>query len=167
MSSSDDTTISLTNGDGTVTGTSTLSGIVNYLSAGGSAATLLGASFLGVIVAPLVAVVDVVQAVATFFSEPFQGAGEALGALLEGLFEGPGDLLTAGAAISESSLRVVFGDTLAGILAFPITVALTLIGLYLVVRYLREDETGDTLPGVPIDVPTDIFGVEEERGVDE
>jgi len=52
-------------------------------------------------------------------------------------------------------------------LAFPVTAGLVMIVLYMVVLYLREDETGDVLPGVPIDVPTDIFGVEEEDTIDE
>ena len=163
MSSSGDASLDF--GDGS--GTSTLSGITNFLQAGGSAGRLLSAGVLGIIVAPIAAVIDIVAAVATFFTLPFSSAGEALGALLAGFFQAPGDLLRAGADITEAALRAALGETFAGIFAFPITVGLVLIGLFLMVRYLREDETGDTLPGLPIDIPTDWFGVEEERGVDE
>ena len=148
-------------------GQETLSGITNFLQAGGDAGRILSASIIGLIAAPFVAVADVIYAVANFFSQPFNTAGDAIGALLEGLFEAPANLLIAGAEISEGALRAVLGETLAGFLAFPATVGLVVFGLYLVVRYLREDETGDVLPGVPIDVPTDIFGVEEEDTIDE
>lgn len=163
MSSSDPPSLSL--GDGS--GQGTLSGITTFLQNGGDASKVLSASIIGLIISPVIAVADVVYAVGNFFSQPFDSAGDALGALLEGLFEAPGSLLTAGADISETALRGVLGESLAGILAFPITVALVMAGLYMIVVYLREDETGDTLPGVPVDVPTDIFGVEEEDTIDE
>jgi hypothetical protein len=161
--SEDDAELDL--GDGG--GQDTLTGITDFLQADGSAGRVLSASFIGLVVSPFLAFADVVDAIGDFFAKPFSSAGTAIGSLLSGLFTAPGDLLAAGADISETALRSALGETLAGILAFPITVGLTLIGLYFVVRYLREDETGDTLPGVPVDVPTDIFGVEEERGVDE
>jgi len=161
--SSTDAELDLNDGSGS----GTLTGITNFLQAGGSAGTVLSASFIGLVVSPFVAFADVVQAIGTFFSEPFASAGEAVGALLGGLFRAPGDLLAAGADISETALRVALGETFAGIVAFPLTVGLVMIALYLVVRYLREDETGNVLPGVPVDVPTSIFGTTEEDTVDE
>jgi hypothetical protein len=156
---------SLDLGDGS--GQESLSGVTNFLQDGGDAGKVLSASIIGLIVSPVVAVIDVVNAVANFFAQPFNNAGDAIGSLLTGLFEAPGNLLTAGADISETALRSALGETLAGTLAFPITVGIVMFALYLVVRYLREDETGDVLPGLPIDVPTDIFGVEEEDTIDE
>jgi len=163
MASSDDPTLDLGTGDGDAT----LTGITNFLQAGGSAGSVLSASFIGLVVSPFVAFVDVVQAVGTFFSEPFESAGTAVGALLSGMFQAPGDLLTAGADITETSLRDAIGGSLAGTLAFPITIGIVMLALYMIVLYLREDETGDTLPGLPVDIPTDIFGVEEEDTIDE
>ncbi|AUG49520.1 hypothetical protein BVU17_18210 (plasmid) [Haloarcula taiwanensis] len=160
---SDDPSLSL--GDGS--GQESLSGITNFLQNGGDAGKVLSASIVGLIVSPVVAVIDVINAVANFFAQPFNNAGDAIGSLLTGLFEAPGNLLIAGADVSETVLRSVLGETLAGLFAFPVTVGLVMIGLYAVVRYLREDETGDVLPGLPIDVPTDIFGVEEEETIDE
>lgn len=156
---------SLDLGDGS--GQESLSGVTNFLQNGGDAGKVLSASIIGLIVSPVVAVIDVVNAVANFFAQPFNNAGDAIGSLLTGLFEAPGNLLTAGADISETALRSALGETLAGTLAFPITVGIVMFALYMVVRYLREDETGDVLPGLPIDVPTDIFGVEEEDTIDE
>jgi len=156
---------SLTLGSGS--GVDTLTGITDFLQAGGSAGTVLSASFIGLFVSPFVALADVIDAIGTFFATPFSSAGTALGSLLAGLFKAPGDLLQAGADVSETALRASLGDSLAGTIAFPVTVGLVMAGLYMVVLYLREDETGDTLPGVPVDVPTDIFGAEEEDAPDE
>ncbi|WP_026190414.1 hypothetical protein [Halomicrobium katesii] len=161
MSSSDDAELKLGEGGGT----ETLTGITNFLQDDGSAGKVLSASFIGLVVSPFVAFADVVQAIGTFFAKPFSGAGEAISALLAGLFEAPGDLLDAGADITETALRTALGETLAGIIAFPLTVGLVVLGLYIVTLYLREDETGDTLPGVPVDIP--FVGVEEEDTVDE
>lgn len=152
---------------GTADGQDTLEGVTTFLQAGGSAGTVLSASFIGLVVSPFVALADIIDAIGTFFEEPFTGAGEALASLLEGLFEAPGGLLTAGADISETALRGALGDSLAGAIAFPVTVALVMGALFMIMLYLREDETGDTLPGLPVDVPTDILGVEEEDTVDE
>jgi len=152
---------------GTADGQDTLQGVTNFLQAGGSAGTVLSASFIGLVVSPFVALADIIDGVGTFFETPFSSAGEALGSLLEGLFKAPGNLLTAGADISETALRSALGESLAGTIAFPVTVGLVMLGLFLVTLYLREDETGDTLPGLPIDVPTDFLGVEEEDTVDE
>jgi hypothetical protein len=152
---------------GTADGQDTLEGVTDFLQAGGSAGTVLSASFIGLVVSPFVALADIIDAVGTFFETPFSSAGEALGSLLGGLFRAPGDLLQAGADISETALRGALGDSLAGAIAFPATVALVMGALFMVTLYLREDETGDTLPGLPIDVPTDLLGVEEEDTVDE
>jgi len=152
---------------GNGSGTGTLTGITSFLQAGGSAGKILSASMIGLVVSPFVAFADVIKAIGTFFAEPFSSAGEAVGALLTGLFQAPGDLLDAGADISEQALRVALGETFAGILAFPVTVGLVMLGLYLIVLYLREDETGNVLPGVPVDVPTSIFGTTEEDTIEE
>jgi hypothetical protein len=53
------------------------------------------------------------------------------------------------------------------VLALPLTFALVMAALYMINIYLNEEETGDTLPGVPIDIPTDFLGVEEEETADE
>jgi len=162
MSSSD---AELDLGDGS--GEGTLEGITTFLQDGGKAGTVLSASILGLVVSPFVALGNVIQAVGEFFAQPFTAGGNAIGALITGIFEAPGDLLDAGADISESALRATLGETLAGTLALPITFALVMLSLYMVTRYLLEEETGDVLPAVPIDIPTDIFGVEEEETIDE
>ncbi|TKX55104.1 hypothetical protein EXE44_16505, partial [Halorubrum sp. SS7] len=81
------------------------------------------------------------------------------------LLTAPAALIEAGARISENSIAAVFGQTLAGILALPLTVALALVSLYLLARYLNEEETGNVIAGLPIDVP--VVGTDEEETADE
>jgi len=150
---------------GSGSGTDTLNGIVNYLQAGGQATTVISAGLLGVFVSPLVAFGDIVDGVANFFSTPFMEGGDAIGALFNALLEAPANLLETGANVSEDTLTVFLGDSLAGVLALPVAVGVTMMSLYLIMIYLNEPETGDTIPGLPFDVP-DVgplqLGVEEE-----
>lgn len=157
MSSSSDPSLSLGSGSGT----DTLSGIVNFIQGGGSPITVITASLLGVITSPFVAFADIVRAVTTFFTTPLTAAATAVGDLQVGLISGPIDVLEAGAAVTSAAI-IGLGEGLVGLFGLPISVGLVMLSLFLVVQYLQEDETGDTLPGLPIDIPTDILGVEEE-----
>ncbi len=150
-------------GDGT--GTSVLNGIVNYLQAGGSVTRVITASLLGTIVSPFIAVGDVIAGVGTFFSTPFQAGGEAIGSLFQALLEGPADLIAAGSAVSQNVLETFLGESLAGVLALPVATGVVMLSLFIISTYLNERETGNTIPGLPVDVP-DVgpldLGVEEE-----
>lgn len=152
---------------GSGSGQDTLEGIVGFLDSGGSATRLLTSSFLGVIVSPFVALADIIDAIGTFFAEPFESGGIAVGNLFDELVTAPADLVGGAATISQNSLSTVLGDSLAGIFALPIAIGVSMIGLYFIAAYLNEEETGDTIPGLPIDVPTDFLGVEEESTADE
>lgn len=155
---SDSPTLSL--GDGS--GTGILTGITNFLQNGGSAIRVFTASLTGVFVAPFIAFGDIVQAVTTFFTAPFRETGQSISALAGAIFQAPAGLVQTGFTVSENVLRAFLGDSLAGLLAGPVAVGVVMISLFLVVQYLQEDETGDTIPALPVDVPTDILGVEEE-----
>ncbi|TKX53028.1 hypothetical protein EXE42_14480 [Halorubrum sp. SP3] len=146
-------------------GVDTLNGIATYLSNGGTAARVLTASLLGLISSPFIAVIDIINAITQFATAPFEGAGQSIAALFDGLLTAPAALIEAGARISENSIAAVFGQTLAGILALPLTVALALVSLYLLARYLNEEETGNVIAGLPIDVP--VVGTDEEETADE
>jgi LytS/YehU family sensor histidine kinase len=141
-------------------GVDTLSGITNFLQDGGSAARILTSSIVGILVAPVVGTIDVINAVADFATAPFEGAGESISTLFDGLLTGPAELIEAGARVSENSITAVFGAELGGILALPLTVALALASLYLLATFLDEEETGNLFPGLPFDVP--IIGADEE-----
>ncbi|EMA71954.1 hypothetical protein [Halorubrum distributum] len=141
-------------------GVDTLSGITNFLQDGGSAARILTSSIVGILVSPVVATIDVINAIADFATAPFEGAGESIATLFDGLLTGPAELIEAGSRISENAITAVFGAELAGILALPLTVALALASLYLLATFLDEEETGNLFPGLPFDVP--IIGADEE-----
>lgn len=164
MSSSGSDNPELKLGDGS--GTSVLSGIVNFLQAGGSVTRVLMASGLGVVVAPFVAVADIISGVGTFFTTPFSQGAVATGELITAFFTAPGSLLQTGAQVSEDFLTGILGPTAASALGLPVATGITLLSLFLVTQFLEEPETSDTLPlpGFP-DVP-DIgpfeFGSDEE-----
>lgn len=151
-------------------GTGVLSGIVNFLQAGGSVVRVIEASILGLVVSPFIALGDIIRAIGNFFSTPFLEGGNAIGQLINALFTAPGSLIETGAQISEDTLAIFLGDSLAGVLALPVAIGVVMLSLYFITLYLQEEETGDTLPGVPFDVPDILgiqFGVEEEGEEDE
>ncbi|EMA71739.1 hypothetical protein [Halorubrum distributum] len=150
---------------GSGSGVDTLNGIATYLSNGGTAARVLTASILGLISSPFIAIIDIINAITTFATAPFEGAGQSIAALFDGLLTAPASLIRAGAVISETAIRSVFGETLAGILALPLTVALALGSLLLLARFLDEEETGNLFPGLPFDVP--VIGTDEEATDDQ
>lgn len=154
----------------TTTGTSILSGILTYISNGGSIVSVLQASIVGLVLSPFLALANIITAVGTFFTTPFRQGGLALGDLIIAFFRAPAQLLQTAAQINEDALRIFLSDSLAGLFAFPLTMAVVLAGLFLMMVYLQEEETGDTLPGLPFDVP-DFgpfqFGVEEEDDADD
>jgi len=146
-------------GDDT-SGADVLSSVTNYLEGGGSVATLLSSSILGLVVSPFVAAIDIINAITAFFTTPFESVASAVATLSSAFFTAPGSLIADGFEQSSAALNSFLGGTFAGIFSGPIAVGLALLSLFLVVQFLQEDETGDTLPGVPIDVP--FLGVEEE-----
>ena len=146
-------------------GVDTLNGIATYLSEGGSAATVLSASVVGLITSPFIAIIDIINAITQFATAPFEGAGESIATLFDGLLTGPAALIQAGSRISENAIMAVFGETIAGILALPLTVALALASLYLLATFLDEEETGNLFPGLPFDVP--VIGADEEATDDQ
>ena len=149
---------SLDLGDGG--GVDTLSGITNFLQNGGSATRVLTSTIVGILISPVVVTIDIINAIGDFATAPFEGAGESISKLFDGLLTGPADLIEAGSTISENAITAVFGETLAGILALPLTVALALASLYLLATFLDEEETGNLFPGLPFDVP--VIGADEE-----
>lgn len=152
-------------GDGS--GTGVLNGIVNFLQQGGDVTRLLTAFIVGLPASVFVALGDIIAAVGTFFSTPFEEGGNAIGQIIWALFTAPASLLETGSQVSEDALRQYFGGSLAGLLGIVIAFGLTLIVLYMITLYLQEAETGDALPGLPFDVPTDTLGVEEEMNAEE
>ncbi len=159
-------TLSTTKNNETVTtGTSIIQGFLTYIQNGGKIVSALQAGIIGVVFSPLVALSNIIQAIGSFFATPFLEGGIAIGELINAIFTAPARLVDTGFNISRNTLSMYMSENLAGLLAGPVALGIVLLGLWLVSEYLAEPETGDTLPGLPFDVP-DIgplqFGVEEE-----
>ena len=137
-----------------------LSGIVSFISGGGTLGNLLSGFIFGTMASIFLGIGQIIDAVATFLATPFIEGGQAIGALITGLFEAPATILERTGFASAEAIAAQFGW-----LAYPIGVGMVLLALYMIVQYLEQRETGDTFPGLPFDTP-DIgpleIGVTEE-----
>lgn len=132
-----------------------LSGTANFFASGGKPATVLLASVFGVVVSIAQGGINVLQSIFNLIAQPLDAGGVAIATAFEATIVEPLQVLISGAGVSADSL-----DTF-GFIALPVGVALLLGSYWLIVQYLEEDETSDTVvvPGFP-DLP--FFGVEEE-----
>jgi hypothetical protein len=145
--------------------TSILSAVTTFISSGGKLGTLLSSFIFGIGASIFIGVGRVVNAVVTFVTTPFIAGGEAVAALIGGILTSPVRILEQTAQESARAISVQFGW-----LAFLVGVGVVLTALYAVTRYLEEEETGDTFPGLPFDTP-DLgpfeIGVTEEGEEDQ
>lgn len=141
-------------------GESTIEGVAAY----GSNAELIGASIVGLIVAPFRIAIDIAEAAGNVITSPLNGAGDSISALFTGLVESPAELVESGVRITETSLEEFLGAGPAGTLALPITVGLVLLSVYMLAAFLNENETGNFIPLIP-DIP--FLGREEEATDDQ
>lgn len=150
-------------GDGS--GIGILSGITNYLEAGGNPVRLMVAMVLGTGASIYVGIAKTIEGFFAFFSEPLFGAAGGLSELAEIIYSAPAGVIEEGEAVTRSVVVQYLGESIAGLLALPITVGIGGLSLLVVIWYLQEPETGEILPGLPIDVPNFFglkIGVEEE-----
>jgi hypothetical protein len=103
----------------------------------------------------IAAFTSMADAIGAFFGVPisiFESIGESLDILIDGLFSQPGRILAAGGAETASSLQqgvwAQFGP-----LTYPIAVGVIVLSAYIVASYTAEEETGNLIPGLPMDVP--------------
>lgn len=117
-------------------------------------------------------VMDVFNAIITFFTDPLTSAGGSISDLFDGLVGEPASILIDGAQATGGAISNTFTGFL-GPFAFPVAVASVLAGLWLVTIYLSEQDTSDLFPGSFTDIDTPSWlpivgdpGVQEE-GEDE
>ena len=134
--------------------TAVLSGVTTFLSNGGKLGVLLSSFIFGTGASIYVGVGEIINAVVTFITTPFIEAGRAIGALFGGLLTSPLTILDVNAQASAEGIAAQFGW-----LAFPVAVVMILVVLFAVNYYREQPETGDTIVGLPFDVP-DLFGVQ-------
>lgn len=128
--------------------TSILSAITTYLDQGGSLGTLLSSFIFGIGASLFIGAANIINAVVTFLTSPFTAAGEAIGELFSALLTDPLTILSTTAQASAQGIAAQFGW-----LAFPVGVGIVLGALYMINEYRERRETGDTIPGLPFDVP--------------
>ena len=144
--------------------TTVLSSVSKYLANGGKIVTLLSTFIFGIGASLFVGVGKIINAVVDLITTPFTELAGSIAALMGGLLEEPAGVLEKTAQASAQAIAAQFGW-----LALPVGVAVVLVSIYMVVQYLEQPETGDTIVGLPFDTP-DIgpfeIGVTEE-GEDE
>lgn len=128
--------------------TTVLSAVVGYLAEGGKIVNLLTGFILGTGASLFIAVGSIINAVVTFITTPFSQGGEALGDLVDNLLSEPAGLIGTVADASGVAISDQFGW-----LALPTGVGVVLVSLWMINKYREQQETGDTLPGLPFDVP--------------
>jgi hypothetical protein len=144
--------------------TTVLSSITSFLSKGGSLGTLLSSFIFGILGSLTIGVGNIINAVVTFITTPFVEFADAVGSFASGLITSPLSILETTAQTSATSIAAQFGW-----LAFPVGVLVILGVLFAINSYREQQETGDTIPGLPFDVP-DIGPFEigtTEEGEDE
>lgn len=85
----------------------------------------------------------------------FETLGEQVGAIPAAILGGGADIIQFGAGVTAAALEQF------GIVAFIIGIVIVLIGIWILIQFLQEPETGDFFPGIPFDLP--IGGVREEE----
>ena len=92
--------------------------------------------------------------------KPVDALATALGDLTTAIFGGPAQIVLAGV---EATAQSILGPFNLGPLSFALAIAAVLAGLFIVGRYRDEEETGNLLVGLPLDVPFIGEGEEGEE----
>lgn len=137
---------SLELGDGSPT--AVLSGVTTFVSGPGTLGNLLSSFIFGIFASLFLAVGKIINAVTSFITSPFTAAGEAIGELFSDLLTSPTDILGTTAQESGRAIAEQFGW-----MAFPIGVGVVLLALFMINWYRERPSTGDTIVGLPFDVP--------------
>lgn len=124
------------------------SSVTSFISAGGKLWVLLTSFIFGILGNLAFGVGNIINAVVAFFTTPFTEGGDAIAKLFSGLLTSPATILESTALTSATGISAQFGW-----LAFPVGLAVVLGGLWMINSYREQQETGDTIPGLPFDVP--------------
>lgn len=136
----------------------------NLLSQAGAARNLgstLRKGIGGTLLAGSSVVIGTVLAAGETVIQPLTAFAGSLADLTVALFGSPARIVIAGADATAASLTGIFN---VGPLTFMLGIGSVLGGLWLIGRYLDEEETGNIIPGSPVDIP--FFGESEEASDD-
>lgn len=119
--------------------------------------SLLKQGIGGSILAVFFGITSGILSLADVVIKPVNALGSAVANLTTAIFGGPAEIILAGV---EATAQSILGPFNVGPASFALSIAAVLGGLYVVGRYRDEEETGNLLVGLPIDIP--VIGEEEE-----
>lgn len=142
-----------------------LTGTIGFLNADGKLGTLLQGAIFGTVVSIATGGINFIQSLFGLIVSPIDAFATSTTRFVESTILAPLGIIETTAETSGSAISTQFGP-----FALLVGVAIVLGAFWLIIKFLEEDETSDTLPipGFP-DVP-DIgpfgVGVEEEEDDD-
>ncbi len=120
--------------------------------------SLLKQGIGGSLLAVFIGIASGILSVADVVIKPLDALATSLGELTTAIFGGPAEIVLAGV---EATAQSILGPFNLGPLSFALAIAAVLAGLWIVAIYRDEEDTGNLLVGLPIDIP---FVGEEEEG---
>jgi len=119
--------------------------------------SLLKQGIGGAILSVFFGITSGILSLADVVIKPVNALGTAVANLTRAIFGGPAEIILAGV---EATAQSILGPFNLGPASFALAVAAVLGGLFVVGRYRDEEETGNLLVGLPVDIP--FIGEEEE-----
>lgn len=133
----------------------------------GSIGAILFRGLGGILLAVGTAIASGILTLADVFIIPTQNFIQASGNLLTAFFGGAANIVGLGAAGSGQSVGP--GGLFASPLSFPIAIGIVLLGFYLLLAFISEEDTTNFFPliGTGLDIPTPGFADSEEESGDD
>lgn len=136
--------------------TTVLQGTIAFLSSGGSLGTLLQGAIFGTVISVATGGINIIQSIIGLITAPIDALGEAATEFVTAIILEPLGIVSTTADASADAIADEFG-----VFSLLVGVAILLATMWLIIQFLEERETSDTvpLPGFP-DIP--FIGVTEE-----
>jgi hypothetical protein len=106
------------------------------------------------IAALFISFAETIEAIFNLITQPLFAMGTSIAAFVEAVIGGGADIVSTGADASATGTQAF------GILGFVVGLGVTLLGAYLLLQYLAQDETSDTIPFTATDLP--FVGADED-----
>ncbi|WP_281195833.1 hypothetical protein [Halorubrum sp. F4] len=145
---------------------SVLTGTIGYLNGGGTLGALLQGAIFGTIVSIATGGINLIQSVFGLVVAPLDSTAEGVGEFVSATVIEPLGIISTSAEASATSIASQFGP-----FAFLAGVAVLLGGFWIMIQFLEQPETSDTIaipgfPDLPAIGPIDV-GVTEDGEEDE
>lgn len=142
-----------------------LTGTIGFLNADGTLGTLLQGAIFGTIVSVATGGINFIQSVFGLIVAPIDAFAAATTEFVNSTILAPLGIIETTAETSGTAISTQFGP-----FALIVGVAIVLGAFWLIIQFLEEDETSDTIaipgfPDIPAIGPFDV-GVEEEEDDD-